>query len=191
MLEYQYKWKNFRSGSQQFGDLLSRYSDMIYRTHNVVFTASVLVIAALFLAGSYVIVSEYDLLFTDNAQGITNFKKLEKRLAGIRDRKIQNELVYRYGESVRDVVREENEMIDQRMMRMLTLNGLLFTTLGFAWGTSKVLNRLPLILSGLGAVSSFSFGFILQTGLKSIESTYDLWCILSKYSEYPPPLFQV
>jgi len=164
---------------------------MIYRTHNVVFTASVLVIAALFLAGSYVIVSEYDLLFTDNAQGITNFKKLEKRLAGIRDRKIQNELVYRYGESVRDVVREENEMIDQRMMRMLTLNGLLFTTLGFAWGTSKVLNRLPLILSGLGAVSSFSFGFILQTGLKSIESTYDLWCILSKYSEYPPPLFQV
>ena len=74
------------------------------------------------------------------------------------------------------------------MMWMLTLNGLLFTTLGFAWGGNRVLNWLPWILSGLGALSTFSFGLVLQCGIKSIESMNELWVDILKCSEYPLPL---
>ncbi|MCI5130809.1 MAG: hypothetical protein D3904_04645, partial [Candidatus Electrothrix sp. EH2] len=140
-----------------------------------------------FLAGTYLILSEYSPLVAENIQNHVRTAKLIQRLEEIKEQEILNALIDKYRDDLRDLIREENEMIDQRMMWMLTLNGLLFTTLGFSWGRSRVLNWLPWILSGVGAISAVSFGFILQTGVKSIECTNELWLVLSKYSRCPLP----
>ncbi len=159
----------------------------IYRIHNVNFSIVLLFIIITFFIGTYLVISEYDLFFIKNESGQAKSDILIKDLNNIKDNKILNTLVHEYGNAIRDIIKEENEMINHRMRWMLMLNGLLFTTLGFAWGRNTVLNWLPWILSGVGAMSALSFGFILQTSIKSIECTNELWLSISYLSEYPIP----
>ena len=132
-------------------------------------------------------ISEYTDFFIENKSGQAENKILIKYIENIKDNNILNTILKKYNNSARDVIKEENEMINHRMRWMLTLNGLLFTTLGFAWGRNRVLNWLPWILSGVGAMSALSFGFVLQASIKSIEYTNESWYTISKFSEHPTP----
>ncbi len=157
----------------------------IYRIHNVHFSIALLFIAATFFIGTYLIISEYNLFFIENKSDQSEINIFIKYLENIKDNNILNTILQKYNNSARDLIKEENEMINHRMRWMLTLNGLLFTTLGFSWGKNRVLNWLPWILSGVGAMSALSFGFVLQTSIKSIECTNELWYTISKFSEHP------
>ncbi|MCI5147776.1 MAG: hypothetical protein D3923_20125, partial [Candidatus Electrothrix sp. AR3] len=162
----------------------------IYKTHNVHFCIALVIIMTLYLVGTYLIISKYDPLITESETGQARIESFVNEFKSINDNKILDTLILKYGNSFRDIIKEENEMIDHRMVWMLTLNGLLFTTLGFAWGRSVVLNWFSWILSGVGAMSALSFGFVLQTGVRSIECNNELWNVISKFSKYPAPLIR-
>ncbi|MDU9047343.1 MAG: hypothetical protein Q3M30_00735 [Candidatus Electrothrix sp. Rat3] len=172
---------------------------MTYNTRNIRFGIILAVLSFFFFIGNYIIISKYTCFFTENTKDLDRKVALTNEFCGITQKEghemrgdmitqFSDSVIAHFSDSVRDIVREENEMIDQRMMWMLTLNGLLFTTLGFAWGGNRVLNWLPWILSGVGAWSTFSFGFVLQSGIKSIESMNELWVDILECSEYPLPL---
>ncbi|XOF34224.1 MAG: hypothetical protein ACL93V_02715 [Candidatus Electrothrix sp. YB6] len=172
---------------------------MKYSTHTIRFGIILFILSFFFFVGNYIFFSKYECLLAENEKysGRTEelIEKFNNTIEEIEKHKLKDNILTRFGisvighfsNSVRDIVREENNMIDQRMMWMLTLNGLLFTTLGFAWGGNRVLNWLPWILSGLGALSTFSFGLILQCGLNALEHMNELWFELQDYSEYPLP----
>jgi len=65
-----------------------------------------------------------------------------------------------YKTTVRDMIRRENELMNQRMQWMAAFNGLLFAALGFAWDKPDV-RFLTTIFSLLGVSASFLNGIAL------------------------------
>jgi hypothetical protein len=65
-----------------------------------------------------------------------------------------------YEAIVRDMIRSENELMNQRMQWMAAFNGLLFAALGFAWDKPGV-KYLTTVFSLLGVSASFLNGIAL------------------------------
>lgn len=65
-----------------------------------------------------------------------------------------------YEAIVRDMIKSENELMNQRMQWMAAFNGLLFAALGFAWDKPGV-KFLTTVFSLLGVSASFLNGIAL------------------------------
>lgn len=70
-------------------------------------------------------------------------------------------------ETIRNLIRHENEMINHRMNWFLVLQGFMFAGLAFAWDKSTAL---CVVFSIVGALSSVSVGTLLRCGIKAIEN---------------------
>lgn len=88
-------------------------------------------------------------------------------------------------EIVRSMIRFENELINHRLTWMATLNGLLFTGLGFAWGKSDA-RGLIFVFAFLGIAVSFLSGVGLFAANRAFRKLYDWWQD-NKPSEYKGP----
>ena len=78
---------------------------------------------------------------------------------------------------IRSMIQHENTLLNQRMVWMWTLQGLLFSAIGFLWK----FNKLPvLIISLVGFLSCFSIGYSLNRANKAIK---DLLSIASNYKK--------
>ncbi|NJN87574.1 MAG: hypothetical protein HC881_16265 [Leptolyngbyaceae cyanobacterium SL_7_1] len=62
----------------------------------------------------------------------------------------------------------ENDLMNHRITWFITLQGLLFAALGFAWDKQDA-QKLILILSILGTLTSISSGFVLWGGASAID----------------------
>jgi len=81
---------------------------------------------------------------------------------------------------VRDMIKHENELVNQRLTWMFTLQGLLFAATGFLRKDSI----LPVIVFGfVGIISCISIGYSLTLGLNAIK---DLLALARKYKKSLP-----
>lgn len=81
---------------------------------------------------------------------------------------------------IRDMIKHENNLVNQRLSWMFTLQGLLFTATSFLWKTSI----LPVIVFGLvGTISCISIGYTLTRALTAIK---DLLAIAQDYKKSLP-----
>ena len=69
----------------------------------------------------------------------------------------------------RELIKHENDLIDHRLTWFITIQGLLFTALGFAWGKSDA-KSLVFVFSGLGFLTAISTAFVLWGGAFAIEN---------------------
>ena len=80
---------------------------------------------------------------------------------------------------VRDMIKHENELVNQRLTWMFTLQGLLFAASSFLWKE----NILPVIVFGfVGIISCISIGYTLRRGINAIKQ------LLAKAKNYKNPL---
>ena len=77
-------------------------------------------------------------------------------------------------ETVRTMIRHENELFNHRLTWMATLQGLLFAALGFAWD-KKDTRELLWVLSAVGLLTSLSSMRALKAGASAIESLVSWW----------------
>jgi hypothetical protein len=70
-------------------------------------------------------------------------------------------------ETIRDMIKHENLLIDQRLTWLFTLQGLLFGAVSFLW--DKNLGLLIYIASILGFISCISIGYNLNRGYSAIK----------------------
>jgi hypothetical protein len=85
-----------------------------------------------------------------------------------------------YLEVIRDMIKHENELVNQRLSWMFTLQGLLFGSVSFLWAA----NVLPTMVLGLvGLLSCVSIGYALARGLGAIK---DLLAIAQDYKKSVP-----
>lgn len=70
-------------------------------------------------------------------------------------------------ETVRELIRQENEMTNHRMNWFLILQGFLFAGIAFAWEKS---DGLVVIFSCVGVLSSMSVGVLLHLGIDAIKT---------------------
>ena len=68
---------------------------------------------------------------------------------------------------IRDMIFKESEYINHRLTWLVTLQGLLFASLGFAWKDGK--EMIP-VLGSLGIVTSLATGLSLYFAIKSIDT---------------------
>ena len=68
----------------------------------------------------------------------------------------------------RDLIKHENDLIDQRLTWLIALQGLLFAALGFAWDKRDA-QGLIAIFCFLGTATSISVAFALWGGAAAIE----------------------
>ena len=68
----------------------------------------------------------------------------------------------------RDLIKHENDLIDQRLTWLISLQGLLFAALGFAWNKQDAQNLIA-IFCFLGVTTSVSIAFALWGGAAAIE----------------------
>jgi hypothetical protein len=81
-----------------------------------------------------------------------------------------------YEDIARQMVRHENDLVNQRLTWLLTLEGLLFTALGFAWGKDDTKTRgLVYVLCGIGGVVPLLTLFILEAGQRALIELYAWW----------------
>jgi len=80
---------------------------------------------------------------------------------------------------VRDMIKHENELVNQRLTWLFTLQGLLFAASSFLWKE----NILPVIVFGfVGIISCISIGYTLKRGLNAIKD------LLDRAKDYKKPL---
>jgi hypothetical protein len=77
-------------------------------------------------------------------------------------------------EIIRSMIRFENELINHRLTWMATLNGLLFTGLGFAWGKPDA-GGLVYVFAFLGIAVAFLSGVGLFAANLAFRKQYDWW----------------
>lgn len=68
----------------------------------------------------------------------------------------------------RDLVKHENDLINHRLTWFITIQGLLFAALGFAWGKEDA-RQLIFVLCPLGMLTSVSTAFALWGAAAAIE----------------------
>jgi hypothetical protein len=68
----------------------------------------------------------------------------------------------------RDLVKHENDLVNQRLTWFITIQGLLFAALGFAWGTPDA-RPLIFVFCGLGMLTAVSSAFALWGAAAAIE----------------------
>lgn len=69
-------------------------------------------------------------------------------------------------EVLRELIKNENEMINHRMNWFLTLQGFMFAAISFAWEKNT---ELCLVFSLVGALSALSVGLLLRSGVKEVK----------------------
>jgi len=80
---------------------------------------------------------------------------------------------------IREMIKHENELVNQRLSWLFTLQGLLFTATSFLWKATM----LPVIVfSFVGIISCISIGYTLRRGLNAIKE------LLALKSDYKKPL---
>jgi hypothetical protein len=77
-------------------------------------------------------------------------------------------------EDVREMIRVENELINQRLSWLASLQGLLFAALGFAWGKTNTY-VLILLFAGMGALVAISIGLATYRANKAIARLSTWW----------------
>ncbi len=82
-----------------------------------------------------------------------------------------------YEDIAREMVRHENELMNHRLTWLLTLEGLLFAALGFAWGKddSPSAKGLVYVFCGIGAFVPVLTLFILDAAQKALIRLRDWW----------------
>jgi hypothetical protein len=88
-------------------------------------------------------------------------------------------------EIIRSMIKSENELINHRLTWMATLNGLLFTGLGFAWGKPDT-KALVFVFAILGVAVSVLSEAALFTANQALHKQYDWWQA-NKPSHYTGP----
>lgn len=83
----------------------------------------------------------------------------------------------------REMVKHENELTNQRMTWLLTLQGLLFAALSFAWEKSLAL---VIVLAVVGSVTAFSTSIVLASAQKAHERLRQWWAA-HKPADYDGP----
>lgn len=68
---------------------------------------------------------------------------------------------------IRDMIKHENELINQRIGWMFTLQGLLFGGIAFLWESA---NPIIVILGVVGILSCMSIGYSLNRGVNAIKA---------------------
>ena len=81
-----------------------------------------------------------------------------------------------YEDIAREMVRHENELMNHRLTWLLTLEGLLFAALGFAWGKDDATAKgLVDVFCGIGIVVPVLTLFILDAAQKALIRLRDWW----------------
>jgi len=96
---------------------------------------------------------------------------LVKKMASGQNEEVKVE-VSKYLDSIRSVIKDENDLLNQRMTWMFTFNGFLFTGLGIAFFNNSALSvKLPyvLLISVLGFLTSASYGYTISRALHAIN----------------------
>ena len=75
-------------------------------------------------------------------------------------------------ETVRAMVRHENDLINHRVSWLLTIQGFLFAALAFTWEDARVL--VP-VIAGVGVFVSFSIGIVIRYGSAAIGKLNKDW----------------
>jgi hypothetical protein len=68
----------------------------------------------------------------------------------------------------RDLIKHENDLINHRLTWFITIQGLLYASLGFAWGKQDA-RELVFTFCGLGMLTAISTAFVLWGGANAIE----------------------
>lgn len=68
----------------------------------------------------------------------------------------------------RDLIKHENDLINHRLSWFITIQGLLFAALGFAWGKTET-RELVFVFCGLGMLTAVSTACVLWDGATAIE----------------------
>lgn len=69
----------------------------------------------------------------------------------------------------RDLIKHENDLMNHRLTWFITIQGLLFAALGFAWGKPDA-RGLIFVFCGLGLLTAISTAFVLWGGAAAIEN---------------------
>jgi hypothetical protein len=77
-------------------------------------------------------------------------------------------------ETFREMVRHENELMNHRVSWLLTLQGLLFTALGFAWDKADA-HALIYVFCATGAVVAISSQTVLNGARQAIDQLRQWW----------------
>lgn len=86
-------------------------------------------------------------------------------------------------ETLRQMIRHECEVTNDRLSYLLTLQGLLFASLGFAWGNAR---SLILLLSVVGILTSVSILYMLRLAQQAIAGLIKTWD-LNRSQNYDGP----
>ena len=84
---------------------------------------------------------------------------------------------------IREMILKEAELFNHRMTWLVTLQGLLFTALGFAWGNGR---DLVYVFASLGVAVAGSIRFLLLLGRGAAEDLERKW-ELNKPEDYEGP----
>lgn len=93
-----------------------------------------------------------------------------------------------YADSLREMVRHENELTNHRLTWMATLNGLMLTGLGFIWGKPYD-KQVIAVFCILGIIVCFSGFLSLQIAEDSKFELLRLWKEKNISSDMIPPIF--
>jgi hypothetical protein len=75
---------------------------------------------------------------------------------------------------IREMIRHENDLLNQRITWFSTIQGLLFAALALVWDKANS-NSLVIILSLIGGILSASTFYALQRGLEAIRIQIEWW----------------
>ena len=87
-------------------------------------------------------------------------------------KQLEPEQVDRLEETVRDLVRHENDLVNQRIGWLVQTQGLLFAALAFAW---EKVPGLSYILAALGIASAISIGSAISLYSPAVRGLEDWW----------------
>jgi hypothetical protein len=73
---------------------------------------------------------------------------------------------------VRELIRHENDLVNQRMSWLVQAQGLLFAALAFAWDKSP---KLAVLLSALGIATALSIGMAISLYSPAIRGLHAWW----------------
>ena len=75
---------------------------------------------------------------------------------------------------IRDLIKHENALMNDRMGWFLTLQGFLFAGLAFAWDKGT---GISIVFSVVGVLSSMSIGILLQYGILALKRLEEQPCL--------------
>lgn len=81
---------------------------------------------------------------------------------------------YEKAKIIREMIRHEDDLFNQRITWFSTIQGLLFAALALSWDKTNAFS-LVIILSLLGAIISGSTYYTLRRGLEAVVTQMDWW----------------